>query len=709
MLAMRALRVLLLAVPAVLAAQAPAKPTVAQFMSPASPLELTTAKKADRIAWMVYDRGMRNVYTAAAPAFTPVRLTNFLKDDGVDLTNVVLSDDGTVAVFVRGSGPNRDDWIANPSHDPDGGERAIWAVQTIGNTAPWKLAVGAGPALSPDGKSVLYVREGQIYRARVTGFPGATPMDRGEVPFIKAFGSNSQPRWSPDGSKIAFVSTRASHSYIALYDVKTRTVTYVAPGVDFDANPTWSEDSKRLLFTRRPGTPFGQQTHLGGGGIGFPQGSAFSGGVVQGRGGRGNGTVGGVTNLSIATPQSGGNLCGRGGGAAAAPGGDGRGGGGRGGRGGGRGANVDTTAAQPGVAPPGLCTATFTGGYTLSLMVTDVATPGDAREVWHNQPNDREVTALNNIRWTGDHIVYQYIPPNDEYERYYSLNIADKGARPVQITTTNGLIEDATSISLSPDGKTFYYCTNASDIEKRHIWAVPVAGGTPKQISTGDGIETHPNPLASGKQIAVLYFDAKTPASIGIVSSDGGKARTIFPTLGKDFPTDAHVVPEVVHTKAADGLDISNTLFLPKDLKPGEKRPAMIFVHGGPVRQMLPGYHYMQFYHWAYGYNQWLQSQGYIVLSINFRGGIGYGRSFRNAPGTNQRGNSEYQDLHRRCRPRRRASLHADARHRERRVQIVRDLGDQRMEVASVPRARRRRPQRRLRADDRTRAIAACA
>src|SRR5947209_438267 len=75
------------------------------------------------------------------------------------------------------------------------------------------------------------------------------------------------------------------------------------------------------------------------------------------------------------------------------------------------------------------------------------------------------------------------------------------------------------------------------------------------------------------------------------------------------------------------------------------RRPAMIFVHGGPVRQMLPGYHYMQFYHWAYAYNQWLANQGYVVLSVNYRSGIGYGLSFRNAANTNARGNSEYQDV----------------------------------------------------------------
>jgi dipeptidyl-peptidase-4 len=63
------------------------------------------------------------------------------------------------------------------------------------------------------------------------------------------------------------------------------------------------------------------------------------------------------------------------------------------------------------------------------------------------------------------------------------------------------------------------------------------------------------------------------------------------------------------------------------------------------VRQMLLGYHYMQFYHWAYGINQWLANQGYVVLSINYRSGIGYGRSFRTAPNTGGSGNAEYQDV----------------------------------------------------------------
>jgi len=594
--------VLTVAVPS-LGAQA--RPTVERFLSPASPLEVTSARKADRVAWMTYDRGLRNVYTAAAPDFRPVRLTRFLEDDGTDLTNVSLSDDGSLAVFVRGSAPNRVGWIANPSHDPAGSERTIWAVRTTGGAA-WRVTAmdGGAPALSPDGRFVLYVKDGQIYRGRVT--PSAAPdsLDRGQKPFIKAWGRQSSPRWSPDGSKVAFVSDRTNHSFIAIYDSKTRSVSYMAPSVDFDAAPTWSPDGKQIAFTRRPGTPFGAQTQEGQGGIGNPPGPGGSGAASR-------------------------NVCPPG---AANPFGPG----------GGQRNQASDAPARPLI--PGLCRATFAGGHTLAVMVADVA-KATARELWHNAPNDSTIPNIQRMMWGSDRILFPTLALNDEWERIYSLDANAQMAKPVLLTTTNGLIEDATSAALSQDGKTLFYCTNATDIERRHIWSVPVSGGTPKRISEGDGIETYPQPLASGRQVAVLYFDVNTPASIGLVPADGGKARTIFPTLAASFPKADHVTPQIVKTKAADGIESSNQLFLPKDLKPGERRPAIVFVHGGPSRQMLPGYHYMQFYHWSYAVNQWLANQGYVVLSVNYRSGIGYGRSFRQAANTNARGNSEYQDV----------------------------------------------------------------
>ena len=70
---------------------------------------------------------------------------------------------------------------------------------------------------------------------------------------------------------------------------------------------------------------------------------------------------------------------------------------------------------------------------------------------------------------------------------------------------------------------------------------------------------------------------------------------------------------------------------MPRDLKDGERRPAVLFFHGGSRRQMLLAWHYLSYYHNTYAMNQYLASRGYVVLSVNYRSGTGYGLNFREA------------------------------------------------------------------------------
>src|SRR4051794_24158726 len=92
--------------------------SVAPFIAPALPQDLASAKKADRVAWIAYDHGQRNVYTAAAPDFKPARLTRFLEDDGTVLSDLSISDDGSTVSFLRGGAPNLKGWVAVPTSNP---------------------------------------------------------------------------------------------------------------------------------------------------------------------------------------------------------------------------------------------------------------------------------------------------------------------------------------------------------------------------------------------------------------------------------------------------------------------------------------------------------------------------------------------------------------------------------------------------------------
>lgn len=145
---------------------------------------------------------------------------------------------------------------------------------------------------------------------------------------------------------------------------------------------------------------------------------------------------------------------------------------------------------------------------------------------------------------------------------------------------------------------------------------------------------------ATGDVIAFLRSDARSPLRPAIATAAGIRDLDQLPG---DFPLARMVAPQQVIFPAADGLPIHGQLFLPPNAT--GRSPAVVFFHGGPLRQMLLGWHYRPYYSNTYAFNQFLAANGYVVLSVNFRSGTGYGLNFREALNFGASGASDYNDV----------------------------------------------------------------
>src|SRR5262249_23050238 len=196
-----------------------------------------------------------------------------------------------------------------------------------------------------------------------------------------------------------------------------------------------------------------------------------------------------------------------------------------------------------------------------------------------------------------------------------------------------------------PDRKTVLYNSNQDDIERRHVWSVSVDGGKPVAKTRGDGSEWWPVATSDGKALAFIESGARRHPAPGIRVGDGREQDLAPGSAPAAFPESALAVRQTVRFRATAGLTTHAQLSLPAGAKPGERGPAVVFFHGGSQRQMLPGWHYMDYYRNAYGFNQYLASRGFVVLSVNYRSGIGYGMEFREAVDYGAKGASEYRDV----------------------------------------------------------------
>ncbi len=275
-----------------------------------------------------------------------------------------------------------------------------------------------------------------------------------------------------------------------------------------------------------------------------------------------------------------------------------------------------------------------------SIRVADVST-GKGRAIWKAREGQgsvfREVSAENQVLWAaGGRLVFPW--EGDGWTHLYS--VSTEGGAASLLTPGEFEVE---YVTLAPERGEIIFNSNQGDIDRRHIWKVAAAGGKPVALTSGQGIEWAPVETSDGKAVAFFASDPQRPGHPAILA--GNQPKDLDPaSIPPGFPVQRMITPEAVTFGSTDGLIIHGQLFLPPNRQPG-RAPAVIFFHGGSRRQMLLGWHYMYYYNNAYALNEYLVSKGYIVLSVNYRSGIGYGLNFREALNYGGAGASEYNDV----------------------------------------------------------------
>ncbi|MBS1488365.1 MAG: S9 family peptidase [Bacteroidetes bacterium] len=280
----------------------------------------------------------------------------------------------------------------------------------------------------------------------------------------------------------------------------------------------------------------------------------------------------------------------------------------------------------------------YVAGLKFSIWVAD-AESLTAKKIWSSPADDGGFAQDREkpLTWTSTNRILFY-SEHTGWNHVFSMNPDGTDLKDI----TPGDNSEVENFTLDASGQNIYFDGNKDDIDRRHIWKSSVTAGNPVAVTSGEGIEMYP--AFGGTQLYCYRTTINQPMALAKVD----ESRKIVVALNVTIKAPAYVPqlfvkPEQVIFKAADGTVIHGQLFI--DRKISGKRPGLVYMHGGPERQMLLGFHYMDYYSGDYSFNQFLAHAGYAVVAVNYRDGIGYGKNFRQAKNQGPRGASEYQDV----------------------------------------------------------------
>ncbi|WP_439488394.1 S9 family peptidase [Algoriphagus sp.] len=500
------------------------------------PSELTSSPTGEKIAWAMNEQGKRNVFFAEGPSFEPEKLTDFNEDDGQEISSLQFTPDGKWLVFVRGGdhGGGNSSSTVNAQNLPRLPKVEIWKIN-LANGKVEAITEGDDPFVGFPNK-LGFLKGGQIWTVDLES--SSKPSQLFEVK-----GNVNSAQYSPDGTKVAFVSNRGSHSLTGIYQDEETPIQWISPSFHRDVLPQWSPDGKKLAFIRLQG----------GKGAAFP-------------------------------------------------------------------------LLEPRHVP-----------WEIWLAAVET---GEAKKLWKAPETLRGSYAYPFFSFTADgNLVFQSY--EDGWQHLYSLEVAS--GKSTILTPGDYMVEQ---IKINPDKSKLIFSANAGsepeDIDRRHIGTLDIASKKLTWETAGEGIEAYP--VWIGTEGKMAYFSATAKRSHLIAVNDGTDTQLLQESvIPADFPQDSMVIPQQVKFTAPDGTTVYGQLF-EKEGGPSNK-PGIIFAHGGPQRQMLLGWSYMDYYSNTYALNQYLAELGFVVLSVNYRLGIGYGYEFHRPANGYYQGAVEYQDI----------------------------------------------------------------
>lgn len=280
----------------------------------------------------------------------------------------------------------------------------------------------------------------------------------------------------------------------------------------------------------------------------------------------------------------------------------------------------------------------ITANQAFAVETVDIAS-GEVRTIY--EPAGEAGSQLSDdpeghLRWADDrNIVVR--SEEDGWARLYAVPRAGGTARAL---TPSGC-EVAESELAAAD--TLFVIHNCTNIDTRQMSQIRVSTGQERAISSPDVVMGLARSIDDGRYVAFTGGDDEDAPLLRVLDLTSNRfALAEEPSSYGYSHTFTAPPPQVVRLKASDGGTVPAQLFLPSTKGP---HPAVVYVHGGPPRQMFPGFHFGSYYAKDFAVNRRMAELGYVVVSINYRSGTGYGRDFREAPGRAWRGASEYADV----------------------------------------------------------------